>query len=109
MNRFFLLATLLLLGSLGAVGIVRANDFKGFPCTNDCESYMAGYMWAGKNIEPIMERPALCNKVGESHQFMVGCMYWFAERHTNLCYRMETLIAGGKTEDIYDLYEEFCL
>lgn len=106
MSRFFLLTVSVLL--CVAAGAARADDFKGFPCESDCPAYIEGYVWAGKNAGKIMERPSLCNKEGR-RQFALGCMYWFAERHVSSCYRMETLIAGGKTEDIYDLYEEFCL
>lgn len=106
MSRFFLLVLTVPLFVMA--GFARADDFKGFPCDNDCPAYIDGYVWAGHNAAKIMERPSLCNKAGE-RQFTLGCMYWFAERHVNSCYRMETLIASGKTEDIYDLYQEFCL
>lgn len=50
------------------VGLSYAQDFHGYPCTQDCSGHEAGYEWAEDNE---ITDPDDCG--GNSNSFMEGC------------------------------------
>ena len=69
----FLLATLLALSALGSVKLA-AQDFHGYPCTQDCSGHEAGFEWADrKGIDDVDD----CG--GNSNSFIEGCQAYVEE------------------------------
>jgi len=54
---------------------VEAQEFHGYPCTQDCSGHEAGYAWAERND---ITDPDDCG--GNSNSFIEGCMA-YAEEH----------------------------
>lgn len=70
MKNVFLFAGLFLL-SFSA----RAEDFHGYPCTQDCSGHEAGYEWAQDHG---VDDPDDCG--GNSNSFIEGCRSWAEEQ-----------------------------
>jgi hypothetical protein len=68
-----LLLTLLALVALGSAPLA-AQDFYGYPCTQDCSGHEAGYEWAKrKGIDDVDD----CG--GNSTSFIEGCQAYVEE------------------------------
>ena len=52
----------------------NAEDFHGYPCTQDCSGHEAGYEWAEDND---ITDPDDCG--GNSNSFIEGCEAWAEE------------------------------
>lgn len=59
-------------------GVAYANDFHGYPCTQDCSGHKAGYEWAKK--KNITEQE---NCGGKSNSFVEGCHAWVDDQNTS--------------------------
>lgn len=61
--------------SLAAPAQAQAQDFMGYPCTQDCSGHQAGYDWAeDKGIAD----PDICS--GHSNSFVEGCRAYAEEQ-----------------------------
>jgi hypothetical protein len=65
LHRF--LATLLALALIGPANLA-AQEFHGYPCTQDCSGHEAGYEWAEQNVIDDID-----NCGGNSQSFIEGC------------------------------------
>lgn len=59
---------------VGLGGGTHAQDFNGYPCTEDCSGHQAGYDWAQDNG---IADPYECS--GNSQSFIEGCQSYAEE------------------------------
>lgn len=69
---------LLLLSIFTHHKIVFAEDFMGYPCTENCSGHEAGYEWAQEN--GIID-PDVCD--GHSDSFIEGCQAYAEEQENS--------------------------
>lgn len=90
MKLFVVMAAFCLAPSAAA----RAQDFMGYPCTQDCSGHRAGYDWAeDKGITD----PDECG--GHSNSFIEGCRSYAQEQQD------EGALYDAPEEDIPGEYE----
>ena len=76
MKRMLILVAILSFNALSQSS--HAEDFKGYPCTEDCSGHEAGYEWAERNdIDDEFD----CG--GNSNSCIEGCQAFVEEQEEN--------------------------
>lgn len=82
MLRIFQAAAIAIIGvsaSLASVQTLRAEDFHGYDCTEDCSGHQAGYDWAEQNN---VGNASDCG--GNSQSFTEGCEAYANEHNDDV-------------------------